>query len=236
MKFYPAFIRIENRKCVVVGGGRVAERKTVKLLAAGADVTVISPDLTPRLAALRDSGKLRHLGRPYRDGDLDGAFLVIAATSDTALNVRAAQSSPCLVNAADMPRLCNFIVPSTIQRGDLRIAVSTSGASPSAARTIRLELEKLYTSDTGRYLKFLQGLREKTLASALGRRQRAEFFKEAGSVTALKTLREKGFKSIRDELDARFRRLSASAQGAKSGAKSVLSPGAKKIKKIKGDA
>jgi precorrin-2 dehydrogenase/sirohydrochlorin ferrochelatase len=242
MKYYPAFINLENRKCVVVGGGAVAERKTVKLLAAGARVTVISPDITPLLAALRDSGKLLHHGRPFTQGDLDGAFLVIAATSDPALNRLVAESSTCLVNVADMPQLCNFIVPSTLERGHLRIAISTSGASPSAARTIRLEMEKLYTSDTGRYLKFLKGLREKTLASVIDRRRRETFLKEAGSGAAFKTLREKGFESIRDELNARFKSLSILPSGAKPGKPGVnpgVNPGvksvAKKIYKIKGD-
>jgi siroheme synthase-like protein len=125
---------------VVVGGGEIANRKARKLLEARAEVVVISPEVTPELASMA----VEVHRRPYREGDLQGAFLAFAATDRRAVNAavgREAQERGILVNVADKPAEGNFALPSTLRRGRLQVAVSTGGASPTLARRIRQELE-----------------------------------------------------------------------------------------------
>ncbi len=145
MKYYPVFLRVAGRRCVVVGGGEVAERKVGSLLAAGARVFVISPSLRPGLAALAAEGAIEHAARPYRAGDLTGAVLAYAATDDEMLHAaiaRDAEAAGVLLNVVDRPRWCSFIVPSVLTRGDLTVAVSTSGGSPALARRVRQDIER----------------------------------------------------------------------------------------------
>jgi len=150
MGYLPIFIDAGGRNCVVIGGGEVAERKARSLLEAGAAVTVVSPALTAGLAAMADAGTIRHEARVYRHGDLKGAFLAFEATGE-AETARAAaaeageQGVP--INVADVPELCSFIAPAVVKRGDLRIAISTGGASPAFARKIREELEERFGAE-----------------------------------------------------------------------------------------
>jgi len=147
MKYYPVNLDLRGRRCVVAGGGPVAERKTLSLLEAGAEVTVVSPSLTPKLADLAASGKVLQIPALFQETHLAGALLVIAATNDLTVNSAIAQfcrKKGILVNVAAPPEESSFIVPSVVERGDLVIAVSTSGASPALSRSIRRELEKQY--------------------------------------------------------------------------------------------
>ena len=139
-QYYPAYLNIAGRRAVVVGGGEVAERKTVQLLASGANVTLVSPDATPELERLASEGSVRWIRRAYVPGDLAGAWLAIAATDDTEVHrsVHAeAEREKTLLNVADVADLCGFIAPSVVQRGPVTVAVSTGGASPALARKIR---------------------------------------------------------------------------------------------------
>ena len=148
--YYPVFLDMAGRPCLVVGGGAVAEGKIDGLLAAGARVTVISPTVTARLAALAAAGRVQHVPREYRGGDLGSSQAVFVATGDasvTAAVVQEGRNRGIWVNAADEPELCDFILPSVIRRGRLVVAVSTGGASPAAARVIREELEAYLTVD-----------------------------------------------------------------------------------------
>jgi len=166
LSYYPAFIVLEGKKCVVVGGGRVAQRKVADLMRAGALVTVISPVLTPVLLRLSKNGRISHKKRRMRHSDLNKAFLAIAATDDEETNLRVAQLSRgnnILVNIADHPELCTFIVPSSFSRGPLQVAISTSGASPALARAIKKDMEARYGSVFGRYLRKVQSLRKKAV-------------------------------------------------------------------------
>ena len=123
-RYYPAFVDIEGKKCVVVGGGKVAERKVRDLLRVGAKVSVISPELSAGLEKLAASGKIKHSKRGFRATDLKGAFLAIAATDDMEINRKvAAEGSRMLVNVVDKPDLCSFIVPSALRRGPLTIRI-----------------------------------------------------------------------------------------------------------------
>ncbi|MEE9583625.1 MAG: bifunctional precorrin-2 dehydrogenase/sirohydrochlorin ferrochelatase, partial [Dehalococcoidales bacterium] len=138
--YYPVFLNISHRKCIVVGGGQVALRKARALLEHGADVTIISPDLCHELAELAESGEVSALTKEYQAGDLKNAFVAIAATDNSETNRRVvaeARRRAVLVNVVDDAENSDFIVPSYLRRGEITIAVSTSGRSPALARKIR---------------------------------------------------------------------------------------------------
>ena len=140
---YPVFLDLEGRRCVVVGGGEVANRKARKLLQARAEVVVISPQVRPEL----ESVAVEVRNRPYEEGDLEGAFLAFAATDSREVNAavaREAHARGILVNVADRPSEGSFAVPSVLRRGRMQVAVSTGGASPALARRIRGELEGIF--------------------------------------------------------------------------------------------
>lgn len=144
MGYYPVYLNLTGRRCLVVGGGTIGQRKAEGLLAADADVTVVSPGLTPELRALHGAGRIRWIERAYRPGDLEGYELCMVATDDGAANAgvaREGRERGVWVNASDDPPNCDFILPSILRRGDLQIAVSTGGRSPALARKVREELE-----------------------------------------------------------------------------------------------
>lgn len=153
MKYYTiCLVGLPSRQTVVVGGGKVAARKVEGLLAAGANIKVISPELTLELQLLVDSDKIAFLPRPYQRGDVEGAFLVIAATDDTAVNQSVwseAEQRGCLVNVVDDPVHSNFILPAVVQREDLSVAISTGGSSPALARRLRERIESLIGPEYG---------------------------------------------------------------------------------------
>lgn len=143
---YPVFMDLESRRCVVVGGGEVANRKARKLLQARAGVVVISPEIKPEL----ESVAVEILRRPFEAGDLEGAFLAFAATDSREVNAavaREADDKGIPVNVVDLPSDGSFAVPSVLRRGRMQVAVSTGGASPSLARSIRGELEGIFGPD-----------------------------------------------------------------------------------------
>lgn len=147
---YALFLRIEGRACVVVGGGRVAARKISKLLQSGASVTVVSPTLCPELDQHASLGLVQHVPRAYQSGDTSGAFLTFAATDDKLVNEAVAMevlSRGGLVNVADNPSLCSFLVPATWSDESLQVAISTGGTSPKVAKQLRLALEEDLTQD-----------------------------------------------------------------------------------------
>jgi siroheme synthase-like protein len=149
-QYYPVFLDVADHPCLVVGGGPVAEGKVAGLLAAGARVTVVSPTVTARLAGWAAEGRVLHLARAYRAGDVEGRRLALVATDDAAVTravVADGRARSVWVNAADEPARCDFILPAVIRRGRLTVAVSTGGASPAAARAIREELEGYLTED-----------------------------------------------------------------------------------------
>lgn len=152
MNYFPINLDIANRRCVVVGGGKVAERKVKSLLKCNGEVVVISPELTEKLAALHSRNSISWQNRNYIMGDLDGAFMVIAATDDEDTQAQVftdAQEKNLLVNVADVPERCNFILPATVRRKNLAVSVSTGGKSPALARLLREKLEKHITPEYG---------------------------------------------------------------------------------------
>ena len=162
MRYYPIFLDLRGRRCLVVGGGKVAERKVRKLLRAGADLRVISPELTPRLRRFREEGKIQVASRKFRRGDLGPStqghspLLVFAATDDPLAQraiSRESQAVGALVNRADGAADSDFIVPASITRGDLQVAISTSGTSPGLARKLRQRLTRELKGIAGRSTK-----------------------------------------------------------------------------------
>jgi precorrin-2 dehydrogenase/sirohydrochlorin ferrochelatase len=224
--YYPVFLNLKGRSCVVIGGGKVAERKARSLLKAGANIKIISPEFTEGLKKLSKSiggvsnscGRLQLIKRPFRIEDLKEAFLVIAATSSRELHKKIASylmnsplNSPSylkrgkggvggLLNVVDEPELCTFIVPSVVKRGPLTIAISTSGASPAMAKAIRKEIEKLYGKTFGEYLKLLERLRKKLIN--LPSQKKKKIFSALSSRSVFKRLRDiKTKKEVKDLLD-----------------------------------
>ena len=143
-RYYPAFIDVRRRNCVVIGGGPLGEEKVLKLLECDAGVTVISAHVTETVAELAREGRIVWCNRDYRPGDLAQAFIAIAATDDDAVNrliYDEAELRNVLLNVVDVTHLCTFIAPSVARRGEVTVATSTGGASPALARTFREKLE-----------------------------------------------------------------------------------------------
>ena len=139
-KYYPIFLKLTGRRCVVFGGGPVAEGKLSKLIESGASVTVVSPRVTAIIEDLAQTGTLQWIPRVYSNGDLEGAHLAIAATDDRQVNQQIAKEAEHLgviLNVVDDPDLCGFIAPSVVERGPVTLAISTGGASPALARRLR---------------------------------------------------------------------------------------------------
>ena len=164
MKTYPVcLVGLENQRAVVIGGGKVASRKAQSLQEAGAPVTAISPEFCVEFLALDGADvALEMIRRAYQAGDLAGAFVVVAATDDPLVN-RAVWSEAlqrgCLVNVVDDPEHSNFIVPAVVQRGEVKIAVTTGGSSPALARRLRERLEKVIGPEYGELARLLADLR-----------------------------------------------------------------------------
>ena len=150
MAYYPVFLDLTDRACLVVGGGRVGLEKVRGLLRADARVTVISPALDDAVQAFRDEGKIEHVARDYVDGDMVGYDIIIVATDDRSANATIhaeGRSRGIWVNSADDAKNCDFILPSVVRRGSITIGISTGGGSPAMARRVREELTDYFTDD-----------------------------------------------------------------------------------------
>jgi siroheme synthase-like protein len=163
MTLFPAFLKLQNRPVLVVGGGAIATSKIPSLLDAGARVTVVSPKLTPQLAERVHSREITWLAKPFAPEDLDGKFLVIAATSLRSLNesvYREADARNIFCNAVDDVDHCHFFYGAIVHRGDLQIAISTNGKSPALAQRLRKELEDQFGPEYAAWLDWLGAARE----------------------------------------------------------------------------
>lgn len=166
MRYYPVNLDIQNRRCLVVGGGSVGTRKVGMLLDCGGMVTVVSPAVTDQLSKLAYNRTITLKERHYQTSDLTGAFLVIGATDNEKLNWRIhadAERLGKLCNIADRPEVCNFILPSVVNRGDMIIAISTSGASPAFAKKIKKDLENEFGDEYAEFLQLMGAIRKKLL-------------------------------------------------------------------------
>ena len=161
--YYPVYIEMRDQPVVVIGGGKIAEGKVDGLLAAKAHVTIISPELTPHLRELVNQNEIGYLARTYQQGDLSGAFMVICATDRADINHRVwreATANHQLVNVVDDTPRCNFIAPSILRRGDLTIAISTSGRAPALAVRLKERLQRELGPEYERFLELAAKLRE----------------------------------------------------------------------------
>lgn len=179
--YYPIFLDLTGKKCVVVGGGSVATRKCRTLVQAGAEVVVIAPDITKRLKdIINNKGMIKHIEREYREGDIDDAFLVIAATDSASINGKVAEDAKVLgkpVNVVDDPSLCNFLLPAVFRRKPLTIAISTGGASPAFAKEIKEELRNIYGPEIAQRLKKMKNIRKRVLQEVSSRKKRGQLLR-----------------------------------------------------------
>ena len=222
--YYPVFLDMQGRRCVVIGGGDVAERKVLTLRDCGARVTLVSPDVTPTLQRLADDTALELRRRAYQPGDLAGAWLAIAATDDTAVNKavqREAEERGIFVNVVDVSPLCSFIAPSIVRRGEITVAVSTGGVGPALARHIRQKLEGVLGPEYAGLARVVADVRQ-TLRTR-GRRASPERWQTCLNDSLLELVRQERLEEARDHLlqdllreDGR-RRLAASARPGPTG-------------------
>src|SRR5438105_827546 len=178
--FYIACLKLTSRRCVVVGGGEVGLEKVEGLLACDADVTLIAPRAHPALAEYASEGSISWQPREYAGpADLQGAFLVIAATDDTDANIVVfddAEARAMLVNVVDVPPLCNFILPAIVRNGPLAIAISTAGASPALAKRIKREVREHFGESYATLALLLNEVRGWAKATLATYQERKEFF------------------------------------------------------------
>ena len=161
-KYFPVNINLKSQKCLVVGGGLVAERKVLSLVGGEAKVVIVTPKLTAKLKHLHEENKIECINRSFEMSDLEEVFLVICATNNEALNKQIADKcleDSILVNVVDDPSKCNFLVPAVVRQGPLCISISTGGASPVLARKIREDLEKEYGLEYSGFLDLLREIR-----------------------------------------------------------------------------
>ncbi|HXF30898.1 MAG TPA: bifunctional precorrin-2 dehydrogenase/sirohydrochlorin ferrochelatase [Solirubrobacterales bacterium] len=178
--FYIACLKLSGRKCLVVGGGNIGLEKVEGLLACGGDVTLQAPDAHPELQALAEEGSIAWDQRAYEGPeDLEGAFLVIAATDDSEVNIEIyydAEKRAMLANVVDVPPLCNFILPAIVRTGPLAIAISTAGASPALAKRMKREVADLFGEDYARLAVMLNDVRGWAKGTLPTYDDRKEFF------------------------------------------------------------
>lgn len=196
MESYPVMLNLCNKDAVVVGGGKVAYRKIMSLLKAGAQVTVISPCLYEPVKKLIDENKIRWYEKKVEPNDLAFGVIVIAATNDKKVNEQVALSSSHhqLVNVIDNKEISNFHVPAKLTRGKLTIAVATEGASPTLAKNIRNEIALVYDESYGDYLEFLAHARAEVLSKKFDDVVKNQLLKELSNVNHYKApLNQKSF-------------------------------------------
>jgi precorrin-2 dehydrogenase / sirohydrochlorin ferrochelatase len=220
--FYIACLKLTGRRCVVVGGGEVGLEKVEGLLACDAGVTLIASRAHDALAAYADEGSISWQQRSYAGPqDLEGAFLVIAATDDTATNIAVfddAEARAMLVNVVDVPPLCNFILPAIVRQGPLAIAISTAGASPALAKRIKAEIAAAYGEPYARLavlLNEVRGWAKDTLATY---QERKEFFEGivGGEPDPVALLREGDEGAVRELISRAQREREDAAQASRA--------------------
>ena len=185
---FPMFLKLEGRRCLVVGAGNVGEPKIAGLLETGARVHVVALDASPAVREWARAGRLELELRAYSGKDLEGAFLAVVATNSRSLNQRVydeAQRRGVLCNVVDVPDLCDFFYPAVVRRGDLQIAVSTSGQSPSLAQKIRQQLEQQFGPGYEAWVAELGQTRKLILASDLGKERKLDLLHSLASREAL---------------------------------------------------
>jgi siroheme synthase-like protein len=216
---YIACLRLSGRRCLVVGGGEIGLEKVEGLLACGGDVTLVAPEAVPELAALAEEGSIRWERRPYAGAaDLEGAFMVIAATDDTDVNIGVyedAERRAMLVNVVDVPPLCNFILPAIVRQGAMAIAISTQGASPALAKRMKREISEQFGEAYAELAIVLNEVRGWAKGTLPTYQDRKEFFEGIvnGDPDPIELIRDGRADEVRQLIDAAKQRH-AEALGA----------------------
>jgi siroheme synthase-like protein len=209
--FYIACLRLKGRRCVVVGGGEVGLEKVEGLLACDGEVTLIAPEAEPALERYAMEGSIRWERREYAGAqDLEGVFVVIAATNDTDVNIAVyddAERRAMLVNVVDVPPLCNFILPAIVRSGPLAIAISTAGASPALAKRIKREIAESFGEQHARLAVLLNEARGWAKATLPTYQDRKQFFEEIvnGQPDPIELLRAGEEQAVRELIAERKR-------------------------------
>lgn len=201
---YPVYLNLKDKKCLVVGGGKVAERKVRALLDCGARVYVVSPRLTDWLAKAAEDGKITSVRRNYTATDLEDAFLVVGATDNNKINSRVAEDCSernILVNIVDDPAGCNFIVPAVFRQGPLCISVSTEGRSPMLARKIREDLETVFGPEYRDFLDLMGDVREHIIRTVPDGDRRRELFYRLVYSDIIDLLRDGQHDKVKERID-----------------------------------
>jgi precorrin-2 dehydrogenase/sirohydrochlorin ferrochelatase len=199
---YPVNLKVEGRRCVIIGGGRVAARKAASLMECGAAIRVVAPELDPGFGEL--GGGFEHTARPYAAGDLEGAFLVIAATDDDAVNraVEAeAQERQLFLNVVDKPEQCNFYVPSSVRRGDLMLTISTGGQLPALSKRLRHWLEEEFPGEWAAALELLGEARGRVISLLADEAKKKECLTELAALDLVPLLKDGGEPAARSEIE-----------------------------------
>ena len=199
-KYYPILLNIQDKKCLVVGGGNVAWRKVCSLKEAGSRVTVVSPEFCPEME--KESG-IERIQQKYDERFLNGVLVVVASTDDEEVNKKVyydAVKMGILVNVVDRPEFCSFIVPATISRGDLSISISTGGASPALARNIRESLEKQFGDEYGEFAKLLSETRRKILSEISNESIRRDILQRIAGLDMLEIIKQKGIAEAKKKI------------------------------------
>jgi precorrin-2 dehydrogenase/sirohydrochlorin ferrochelatase len=189
MTLFPMFMKLEGRSCLVVGAGTVGEPKINSLVTAGASVRVVALYATAAVAEWAQAGAITWEARAFNSADLDGTFLVIAATNSSDVNAaifHQARQRNILCNVVDDPEHCDFYYPAVVRRGDLQLAISTNGQSPALAQRIRRELEMQFGPEYGAWLEALGRARQQLFASKIDPEQRRRLLHELASHEAFK--------------------------------------------------
>lgn len=205
MNLYPVSLDIKNRLCLVVGGGGVASRKVEGLLTCDAKVVVISPRINSAIAMLAERGEIEWYARSYQKGDLQGAFLVFAATDRLEVQqqvIAEAHEKGTLVNAADAPKYCTFQVPARVRRGDFLLTVSTGGGSPALAAQIRRDLEEKYGLEYDQFVELLSTIREKIVGDGNTTEFHKLLFKKLLQLNILAQIQKKDWPALQEDLCA----------------------------------
>lgn len=204
-RYYPVALSVVGRRCLVVGGGKVAERKVEALLAAGGEVCIVSPELTPALREHAARGDIEWRERGFVEADLDDCWLVVGATSDPVVNQavsRGAHARGLLVNVVDQPGLCNFIVPASCEFGPVTFTISTSGTSPALARWLRKRLEAEYGPALGTFAGLLGEVRDEVRARVAEEGARRAVWEAILDSTALNLVRQGRIDEARETIRA----------------------------------
>jgi len=183
--YYPVFLDITDKRCLVIGGGKVAERKVTMLLQFNARIVVVGPVMTKALLKLAEEGKIEYFQRTFAVEDLDKTALVFACTDNNAINnkiKKEAARKNIPVNVVDAPDVCDFIVPSVIKKGDLTIAISTSGEFPLLSKKLRQKIEEIVTDDYLEYLHIMGEFRKHLMKTVKEARKRGIIMENIGKM------------------------------------------------------